>query len=72
MIRLVYDPHYIEERDKLIPLAERYASALAMPCPSGMDTHWDGGFSKLFANKMQQLAMERGLTCGMPREQELV
>lgn len=69
-MRCNFDPEYVEQRDKLIPLADAYATALAMPCPRGVDTQWDGGYSKLFAQNMQQLAMERGLTCGMPHERE--
>lgn len=66
----IFDPAYIEARDRLIPLAHNYAVALMMPAPK-FDTQWDGGYSRLFADKMQRLSMERGLTCGMPNQQEV-
>lgn len=64
-MKAIHDPAYIEARDKLIPKAEAYATALAIPCPHGKDTLWDGGFSRLFCDRMQKLAEDAGLTAGM-------
>lgn len=63
----VFDPAYIEARNKLIPKAEAYANAVALPCPHGYDSHWDGGWSRAFCERMQRLAEDAGLTEGMPR-----
>lgn len=70
MLTCTHDPEYIEARDRLIPVADSYAKELAIPRPYGHGNDWDGGYSKLFADKMQQLAMERGLTYGMPHQRE--
>ncbi len=64
-LRSVYDPAYIEARDRLIPKAEAYAKAVAIPCHRGIDTQWDGGFSKAFCDRMQRLAEDAGLTASM-------
>ena len=63
----IYDPAYIEARNKLIPKAEAYAKALATPCPHGRASEWDGGFSRAFCDRMQRLAEDAGLTAGMPK-----
>ena len=64
-MKAIHDPAYIEARNRLIPKAEAYATALAIPYPHKVDTLWDGGFSKLFCSRMQKLAEDAGLTAGM-------
>lgn len=71
----IFDREYVELRDKLIPLAEAWANATAGNGSGLMYfalEKWREDWSRAFANRMQSLAMQRGLTCGMPREQELV
>lgn len=63
----VFDPAYIEARNKLIPKAEAYAKAVSLPCPHGHDSQWDGGFSRAFCDRMQRLAEDAGLTAAMPK-----
>lgn len=71
----IFDLEYVELRNKLIPLAEGWANATA---GDGKDLKyysnekWMAEWSRTFSDRMQSLAMQRGLTCGMPREQELV
>lgn len=71
----IFDLEYVELRNKLIPLAEAWANATV---GQGKDyigpsyEWWMAEWTRTFADRMQSLAMERGLTCGMPREQEML
>lgn len=71
----IFDLQYIEDRDKLIPLAASWANELV---GDGKNLKfysyekWMADWTRTFSDKMQQLAMQRGLTCGMPREQEVL
>lgn len=71
----IFDLEYVELRNKLIPLAESWANA-TVGDGKGLIYYsyekWMAEWSRTFADRMQSLAMERGLTCGMPREQEVL
>lgn len=71
----IFDLEYVDLRNKLIPLAEAWANATTGN-GSGLMYYalekWREDWSRAFANRMQSLAMERGLTCGTPREREML
>jgi hypothetical protein len=50
--------HYINERNKLIPIAERYAEENARTESGSVDTY---RFTQIFSTKMDQLTKEYGL-----------
>lgn len=61
------DSDYVRERNKLIPLAEEHANENAGPCPKGdllVRRKWECKWSRLFHEKMDELAREAGLTGG--------
>jgi len=50
--------HYINERNKLIPIAEKYAEEKATTEFGHVDPY---KFTQIFSTKMDQLAFEHGL-----------
>lgn len=50
--------HYINDRNKLIPIAEKYAEEKATSENGGVCSH---KFTQYFSTKMDQLAKEHGL-----------
>lgn len=58
------DLDYVEERNKLIPFAERFANAKcgAFPPLEVNRDEWAVAWNKAFHGEMSRLAKERGLT----------
>lgn len=57
---------YIEARNALIPLAEQYANESAGPTPPAkrLISSWAARWNEFFHKKMNELAMDAGLTKG--------
>lgn len=71
----IFDLEYVDLRNKLIPLAEEWTNATVGDGKSHAYLsyeEWMAVWTRTFSDRMQSLAMERGLTCGMPREQEVL
>lgn len=54
---------YIKNRDKLIPIAEKYANdEVGGTCVEGNREEWAAKWSNTFHTKMNKLAKEQGIT----------
>lgn len=70
----VFDLHYIESRNSLIPQAESITMSIVGPSDGLMFwalEEWTNHHARVFSNTMQFLSMQKRLTCGMPREREM-
>lgn len=57
----MFNAHYEQERNKLIPDAERFANQTIGKTPKGNRDEWTIKWNKAFLGKMDQLAKETGL-----------